>query len=115
MVLALSTFYVQTWEEYHTKTLTLGIVNGPVEGVIILVCSYLFTAYKGGASFWHQSLLRTIGVPEHALIPQFIYELAFDEVYLIQGSLFLIFNTVDSCVFLCPHYLSLTLLRYLAL
>ncbi|EGE00520.1 aminoalcoholphosphotransferase [Trichophyton tonsurans CBS 112818] len=30
---AVFTFYVQTWEEYHTHVLTLGIVSGPVEVV----------------------------------------------------------------------------------
>ncbi|KAI1002227.1 hypothetical protein K3495_g5975 [Podosphaera aphanis] len=93
---SLSTFYVQTWEEYHTKTLTLGIVNGPVEGVILLICIYIFTAIKGGASFWEQSMLRTLGINEYDFIPKFMYDLAFNEVYMIQGSLFLVFNVIQS-------------------
>ncbi|EEY15990.1 choline/ethanolaminephosphotransferase [Verticillium alfalfae VaMs.102] len=60
---ALLTFYVQTWDEYHTKQLTLGVVNGPVEGVLMMVFIYTVTGYKGGASFWSQSMLPTLGVP----------------------------------------------------
>ncbi len=46
------TFYVQTWDEYHTHTLTLGVVSGPVEGIITLCIVYAMTAYMGGGSFW---------------------------------------------------------------
>merc|ERR1711977_316825 len=65
---ALLTFYVQTWDEYHTKTLTLGLISGPVEGIIIMVMVYAFTAIKGGASFWQQSMLATMGVPHYSFI-----------------------------------------------
>jgi ethanolaminephosphotransferase len=95
-VAALLTFYVQTWDEYHTKTLTLGIVNGPVEGVLILVGVYALTGYMGGAHFWQQSMLRTLGVPASLGIPSFIYELSFTQWYLVQGSIVLVFNTVES-------------------
>ncbi|KAL8685712.1 MAG: hypothetical protein Q9224_005706, partial [Gallowayella concinna] len=42
------TFYVQTWDEYYTQTLTLGIISGPVEGILTLCIVYAFTAIKGG-------------------------------------------------------------------
>ncbi|KFA60804.1 hypothetical protein S40285_07744 [Stachybotrys chlorohalonatus IBT 40285] len=93
---SLLTFYVQTWEEYHTKTLTLGVVNGPVEGILILVAVYAFTGYMGGASFWQQSLLRTVGVPSTLGIPAFIYNLSFTQWYIVQGTVVLVFNTVES-------------------
>jgi len=93
---ALCTFYVQTWEEYHTKSLTLGIVNGPVEGILILVFVYALTGYKGGASFWQQSMLGAIGVPKSLGIPDFIYELSFTQWYLVQGAVVMVFNTVES-------------------
>ncbi|QSZ32204.1 hypothetical protein DSL72_001776 [Monilinia vaccinii-corymbosi] len=76
---SLLTFYVQTWDEYHTKTLTLGLVSGPVEGIVILVIVYAFTAIKGGASFWTQSMFRTVGIPHYAFIPNYVYELPFNE------------------------------------
>jgi ethanolaminephosphotransferase len=97
---ALLTFYVQTWDEYHTKTLTLGIVSGPVEGIVILTLVYAFTAIKGGASFWQQSMFRTVGIPEYAFIPKYFYELPFNEWYMIQGGAVLVLNTIQSWVFL---------------
>ncbi|RYP53222.1 hypothetical protein DL768_001726 [Monosporascus sp. mg162] len=93
---AFLTFYTQTWDEYHTKTLTLGIVNGPVEGVLILVCVYALTGYMGGASFWQQPMLATIGVPKSLGIPDYIYNLSFTEWYVVQGLIMLVFNTVES-------------------
>ncbi|KYK59904.1 ethanolaminephosphotransferase [Drechmeria coniospora] len=93
---ALLTFYVQTWDEYHTKTLTLGFVNGPVEGVLILVTVYALTGFLGGAHFWQQSMLRTLGVPETLGIPPRVYALSFTDWYLVQGGIVLVLNTVES-------------------
>lgn len=93
---SLLTFYVQTWDEYHTKTLTLGVVNGPVEGVLILVTVYTLTGLLGGAHVWQQSMLAAIGVPITWGIPDFIYNLTFTEWYLVQGSVVLVLNTLES-------------------
>ncbi|KAK7972774.1 CDP-alcohol phosphatidyltransferase class-I family protein [Apiospora sp. TS-2023a] len=93
---SLLTFYVQTWDEYHTKTLTLGIVNGPVEGVLILVSVHALTGYMGGASFWKQSMLATFGVPESLGIPEMVYNFNFTQWYMVQGTVMLILNTVES-------------------
>ncbi|KAI0839551.1 Choline/ethanolaminephosphotransferase [Hypoxylon sp. FL0890] len=93
---SLQTFYVQTWEEYHTKTLTLGIVNGPVEGILILVFVYALTGYMGGASFWQQSMLDTLSIPRTLGIPSWIYDLSFTQWYMVQGTIVLVFNTVES-------------------
>jgi ethanolaminephosphotransferase len=93
---------VQTWDEYHTKTLTLGIISGPVEGILILITVYAFTAIKGGGSFWQQSMLRTVGVPKYEFIPGYIYELPFNEWYMVQGAVVLILNTIQSFVSLMP-------------
>ncbi|KAI1079665.1 CDP-alcohol phosphatidyltransferase-domain-containing protein [Whalleya microplaca] len=93
---SLLTFYVQTWDEYHTKTLTLGIVNGPVEGVLILIFVHAMTGFMGGASFWSQSMLATIGVPAKLGIPSFIYDLSFTQWWMVQGSVVLVLNTVES-------------------
>ncbi|KAK2591906.1 Phosphotransferase [Conoideocrella luteorostrata] len=93
---SLLTFYVQTWDEYHTKTLTLGIVNGPVEGVLILVVVYALTGLFGGAHIWQQSMFHAIGIPETLGIPKFVYNLSFTEWYLVQGAIVLVLNTVES-------------------
>ncbi|KAK4200295.1 putative choline/ethanolaminephosphotransferase [Triangularia verruculosa] len=98
---SLLTFYVQTWDEYHTKTLTLGIVNGPVEGILILVGVYALTGYKGGASFWQQGMLATVGLPQTLFggavtIPDGVYNMSFTEWYMVQGTIVLVHNTVES-------------------
>jgi ethanolaminephosphotransferase len=95
---SLFTFYVQTWDEYHTKTLTLGIINGPVEGVLILIGVYALTGYLGGAHVWQQSMLRTFGVPEAAWIPPFIYDMSFSQWYMVQGIIVTSFNTWESSI-----------------
>lgn len=99
ILLALLTFYVQTWDEYHTKTLTLGLISGPVEGIVILITVYAFTAIKGGASFWSQSMFRTVGIPHYAFIPDYIYELPFNEWYMVQGGVVLVLNTVQRSIY----------------
>lgn len=90
---ALLTFYVQTWEEYHTQTLTLGIVSGPVEGILTLCAVYAFTGYVGGGSFWHRSMLETIGVPQYFFIPKKLYVMPWNEWYMVYGGIILVFNT----------------------
>ncbi|KAI9703197.1 MAG: hypothetical protein M1836_007762 [Candelina mexicana] len=92
---ALLTFYVQTWDEYHTHTLTLGLISGPVEGIVTLCIVFAYTAYKGGASFWQQSMFKTIGIEHHGLIPDYFYELPFNEWYMIYGGMVLVLNTIQ--------------------
>ncbi|KAF2436551.1 Choline/ethanolaminephosphotransferase [Tothia fuscella] len=90
---SLLTFYVQTWDEYHTRTLTLGIVSGPVEGILTLCIVYAVTAIKGGGSFWQQSMFETIGLGRSALIPDSVYNLAWNEWYMVYGGIMLVVNT----------------------
>ncbi|KAF1809960.1 Choline/ethanolaminephosphotransferase [Eremomyces bilateralis CBS 781.70] len=93
---SLGTFYVQTWEEYHTHTLTLGLISGPVEGILTLCVIYGLTAFLGGGSFWSNSLMATLGVSKAAWIPDFIYNSAFTDWYIFYGSIMLIVNTVQA-------------------
>jgi ethanolaminephosphotransferase len=96
---SLLTFYVQTWDEYHTKTLTLGLVSGPVEGILTLCIVYAITAVKGGGSYWQQSMLQTLGVPHWDWIPQQAWEADFGDFYMLYGGLVLVFNTIERYVF----------------
>ncbi|RHZ56005.1 aminoalcoholphosphotransferase [Aspergillus thermomutatus] len=95
---ATMTFYVQTWDEYYTQVLTLGIISGPVEGVLTLCTVFAFTAYQGSGSFWHRPMLETIGVPKLDMIPAHIYEMPFTQWYLIYGAIILFFATGSSIV-----------------
>ncbi|KAI9833300.1 MAG: hypothetical protein M1819_003695 [Sarea resinae] len=92
------TFYVQTWDEYHTETLTLGLVSGPVEGILTLCIVYALTGYIGGGSFWQQSMLQTFGIAKHGFIPEVLYDMPFNEWYMVYGSVVLVFNTVQSAL-----------------
>ena len=42
-------FYVTTWETYHTHTMFLGYINGPVDGTVGLTVCFFFTGYYGRA------------------------------------------------------------------
>ncbi|GAA6044094.1 hypothetical protein JCM8097_008431 [Rhodosporidiobolus ruineniae] len=39
--------YLSTWEEYHTGTLYLGYINGPVEGILLGVMILVVSTIKG--------------------------------------------------------------------
>ena len=94
-MVATLTFYVQTWDEYHTQTLTLGIVSGPVEGILTMCLVYALTAYFGGGSFWNRSMLQALGVKPSVLIPDYFYNLAWTDWFLGYGGIMLVFNTVQ--------------------
>ena len=44
-------FYFASWEEYHTGTLYLGVINGPTEGIVGVVGVALASGYFG-SDFW---------------------------------------------------------------
>ncbi|KAJ5118873.1 hypothetical protein N7448_010580 [Penicillium atrosanguineum] len=90
------TFYVQTWDEYYTQVLTLGIISGPVEGVLTLCLVYAITAYMGGGSFWHQSMLESVGVSKPGFLSEQVYNMPWTQWYLVYGALVLFFATGSS-------------------
>ncbi|OJJ43454.1 hypothetical protein ASPZODRAFT_136320 [Penicilliopsis zonata CBS 506.65] len=92
------TFYVQTWDEYYTQILTLGIISGPVEGVLTLCVVFGITAYKGGGSFWHLPMLETVGVPRLDFIPERLYQMPFTQWYMVYGAFMLFFATGSSII-----------------
>jgi ethanolaminephosphotransferase len=93
----LLTFYVQTWEEYHTKTLTLGLISGPVEGIVTLCIVYAFTAFVGG-SYWQQPALTALGLPHYSFLPDYVYTMDFGDFYMAYGGFVLIFTVVSSAI-----------------
>lgn len=90
------TFYVQTWDEYYTQVLTLGIISGPVEGILTLCTVYSITAYMGGGSFWHQPMLETFGVAKPSFLSDEVYKMAFTHWYMVYGAFMLFFATGSS-------------------
>ncbi|GAA5842832.1 hypothetical protein JCM3766R1_007178 [Sporobolomyces carnicolor] len=76
---------VSTWEEYHTGTLYLGYINGPVEGVLIAVAILVVSAVKG-PGFWAQTVSETFG---HLPLVPSSWQLL-DLVMLFLGSAFFV-------------------------
>lgn len=95
---SLCAFYLTTWEEYHTGTLYLGLVSGPVEGVLTLCAVYLFTAVKGG-SYWQRPALEELGL-RREWMPEWMGEMSFAIWWLVYGGVMLSFNVVQRFV---PH------------
>ncbi|KAF8242486.1 Choline/ethanolaminephosphotransferase [Wilcoxina mikolae CBS 423.85] len=91
---SLCAFYLTTWEEYHTGTLYLGLVSGPVEGVLTLCGLYFFTAFKGGA-YWQRSALEELGL-RREWMPEWMGEMSFAIWWLVYGGVMLGFNVVQS-------------------
>ncbi|CAO3582363.1 unnamed protein product [Absidia cylindrospora] len=48
-------FYLSTAEEYFTKVLYLGIVNGPTEGILVSCLAFIWSGFYGAQS-WHVPL-----------------------------------------------------------
>ncbi|KAJ5885162.1 hypothetical protein N7495_009672 [Penicillium taxi] len=95
---ATMTFYVQTWDEFYTQILTLGIISGPVEGVLTMCLVYGITAYMGGGSFWHQPMLETFGISKPSFISSQVYNMPFTQWYIVYGAVVLFFATGSSIV-----------------
>lgn len=53
-------FFLATWEEFHTGTFDLPVVNGPNEGLLIMQGLYLMSA-AAGKDFWSQHALSLFG------------------------------------------------------
>lgn len=96
---SLCAFYLTTWEEYHTGTLYLGLVSGPVEGVLTLCTVYAYTAYVGGGSFWQQPLLSVLGLGKYAhLLPEMVRDWSLVRINLVYGGIMLGFNIIQRYV-----------------
>ncbi|XP_062077040.1 choline/ethanolaminephosphotransferase 1-like [Humulus lupulus] len=52
-------FYGATWEHYFTNTLILPVVNGPTEGLVLIVVCHFFTAIVG-AEWWAQQFGKSM-------------------------------------------------------
>lgn len=83
--------------------MTLGIVSGPVEGILTLCIVYAVTAVKGGGSYWQQSALETLGLERGSAIPDLIFNLTWVEWWIFYGGIVLVFNTLSSIKNVLDH------------
>ncbi|KAJ1918934.1 hypothetical protein H4219_002290 [Mycoemilia scoparia] len=58
------TFYISTWEEYHTGVLYLGYVNGPTEFIVFACIACILSGYYG-PQIWHVNAQEYIPVIGH--------------------------------------------------
>jgi hypothetical protein len=62
-------FYVATWETFHTHTLYLGYINGPVDGTLGLCVCFALTGVYGRQALWTSPVtwIAALGVPNTPL------------------------------------------------
>lgn len=53
---ALANFYLSTWEEFHTHKLFLAEISGPVEGLLMICCVFIFTGVFGVEKMWKSEI-----------------------------------------------------------
>ena len=70
-------------------------MSGPVEGILTLCIVYAITAVVGRGSLWQQSMFQTLGIPHYDVVPQYLYNLPFNEWWMAYAAVVLIFNTVQ--------------------
>lgn len=85
-------FYVSTWEEFHTKTLFLSIMSGPVEGVLMIIGMLVFTGFVG-PDVWSTPVIagysfNDVYIPFFALSLVFNIFSAIKNVYRVTKSSF---------------------------
>lgn len=66
--------------------------------MLTLCTVFGFTAYEGGASFWHRSAFETIGIEKSESIPAKVYDMPFTQWYLVYGAVLLLFATGSSII-----------------
>ena len=49
-------FYTQTWEEYYREEMVLPVVNGPTEGLLLIMAMCVYSFFYGSEHL-HQVLL----------------------------------------------------------
>jgi ethanolaminephosphotransferase len=60
-ILAFIPFHMQTWEEYYRHEMVLPVINGPSEGILMLISMAVFTFFKGSA-WWQEELQWDAGL-----------------------------------------------------
>jgi ethanolaminephosphotransferase len=63
---ALTNFYISSWETYHTHTLFLSYISGPVEGILSGCMLLILTGFTG-PQFWSQTVNQLLGTANENL------------------------------------------------
>ncbi|KAJ3295045.1 hypothetical protein HK104_003051 [Borealophlyctis nickersoniae] len=89
---ALANFYLSTWEEYHTGTLYLSYCNGPVEGIIMIVCLFVYCGIYG-TSLFDETVASAF--PQVAkVVPGLLAKAQLKEILVWSTWVFVAFNIV---------------------
>ncbi|OLY81969.1 putative CDP-alcohol phosphatidyltransferase class-I family protein 3 [Smittium mucronatum] len=87
--LTTTTFYLTTWEEYHTGTMYLGYVNGPTEFIVLAVLA-CFMSGIFGPQIWSTEIVSILPFMESILptgmsLIQFLLAITFFLVIFVVG------------------------------
>ncbi|KAI8147685.1 CDP-alcohol phosphatidyltransferase-domain-containing protein [Fennellomyces sp. T-0311] len=94
LIICVAGFYLSTAEEYYTKVLYLGYVNGPTEGILLSCLAFIWSGLFG-ASSWHVPL--TQGVPWIAWL--FPDRTTASDVFVWSLVIFFIFTICIPCLY----------------
>lgn len=86
----LCNFYLSTWEEYHTHTLFLSEISGPVEGILGIVSVFILTGIVGPELLWH-TIVFSFTLSDGQVI-----DFDTSHLFLFISSVGLLFNIVRS-------------------
>lgn len=91
--------YASTWETYHTHTLYLGYLNGPTEG-IVLVVSMMAASGIWGTGIWQTRLVDVLSVLEFFFGRNFTLK----DLWVLSMFLGVILGHVLVCVYNVHEY-----------
>lgn len=96
----MTNFYLSTWEEYHTGTLFLSVISGPVEGILLVVGIDFLIAAKGPGIF-HHNIIERLGLIDYVEsldfeIPAYVTNMTIIDFYMIIAGVGLLFNILSA-------------------
>lgn len=91
-------FYLSTWEEFHTSTLYLGYINGPVEGLLIATGMYIWTGIQGPL-WWSKSLSDVLSMK----LPSYLASVKMNEAFAAPCLFLIALNLIASIVNIRAH------------
>lgn len=90
-------FYLSTWEEYHTHKLFLSEFSGPVEGILLVIASFVVTAIYGSKAIWHKQLAEVE-------LLNMIFKIETVHIVFMFSGIGLIFNILSARRNVIQHY-----------